>query len=41
MIGDDQKKELKSFDLDTRAMTSFEVANALWDRIGDSLGIDS
>lgn len=40
-IGDDQKKEIRSFDLDTRSKTSFEVANELWDLIGESLPADS
>jgi hypothetical protein len=32
-IGIEAKKELVDFELDTRTMSSFELANALWDRI--------
>ncbi len=35
-IGNNHKKELKSFSLDSRALTSFELANSLWDLIGES-----
>jgi hypothetical protein len=34
-IGSDSKKELKRFEFDTRSLTSFELANKLWDAIGD------
>jgi hypothetical protein len=33
-IGDDTKKELSKFDLDTRSLSSFDLANRLWALIG-------
>lgn len=39
-IGNHEKKEVENFDLDTRSMTSFEVANDLWQKIGQSLPKD-
>lgn len=36
-IGDENSKSVKDFTLDTRSLTSFELANELWDRIEKSL----
>jgi hypothetical protein len=36
-IGSDSSKELRSFDIDTREMTSFDVAEALWEFVGQSV----
>ena len=33
-IGGDTKKELSKFDLDTRSLSSFDLANRLWALIG-------
>ena len=38
-VGNDKTKAFKTFNIDLRSKTSFEVANALWDHIGE--GIDS
>ena len=35
-IGNDSKKELKLFELDTQTLNSFELANKLWDLIEES-----
>ena len=32
----EERKEMKEFELDTRACTSFELANSLWEVIGES-----
>ena len=34
-IGNDQERAYKHFSIDTRSKTSFEVANNLWDLIGE------
>lgn len=35
-IGNDAKKEMLPFDLDTSSMSSFDIANALWDLIAQA-----
>lgn len=32
-IGNDNKRELSTFDLNTAEMSAFDVANSLWDMI--------
>ena len=34
-VGNDRTKTFKSFSIDSRSNTSFEVANSLWDLIGE------
>ena len=36
-IGNEESKRIKHFDIDTRSKTSFEVANTLWDMIGEGV----
>ena len=38
-IGNAVKKEFKEFDIDTASMSSFEVANKLWDMIGEAVDV--
>ena len=34
-VGNDRTKTFKSFSIDSRSKTSFEVANSLWDLVGE------
>jgi len=34
-VGNDQEKVLKKFSIDSRTKTSFDVANHLWDLVGE------
>ena len=36
-VGNDITNEISSFSIDTRSKTSFEVADALWDKIAEGI----
>ena len=36
-IGNNNTMEIKKFNIDTRNLTSFELANTLWDMVGEGV----